>query len=213
MHVIGLCGQAGAGKDFVYRKIERWLTALGETSLRVSLADNVRLEVEGYLNEGRYLPKLWEKPYSTEVRRLLQWWGTDFRRAEDEDHWVNITAGEIEDIERENETDVVVVTDIRFGNEADMIRSFGGLLLQVTASRDTLKERLGGEVAPSHPSEVIDFATNGVILNEDSPIFPPNLVRLLGGDSQCYHCCRLHAPHPWHDNGRTFEPGVVSLNG
>lgn len=205
MKVIGLCGYAGSGKDYVYKKLDAFLATRQETTLRVALADEVRHEVEAIVGGGSYLPTVWEKPYPDEIRRLLQWWGTDLRRAADEDYWTFKTHGTIEDIEREGDTDVVIVTDVRFANEADMIRSLGGIVVQVLATGEKRAERLGGSLPPEHASEVIDFATDAAIWNHTGPVLSGTVARYLGLASTCAKCRTLYGEHPWHDDGTSGD--------
>lgn len=181
--VVGLTGYAGSGKDYVYGELCESVGAV-----RVAFADGVRLEVEEVLAWGTRpvaqrwdevrLPAVWKKPYPVEVRRLLQWWGTEFRRAEDPDYWVKKGVDRIEGL-WEIGCGIVVVTDVRFANEAQAIRDLGGIVLQVTAADDIRAERLGGELPPAHASEVIDFETDGTIENDHETVYPSAILHYL----------------------------------
>lgn len=78
-------------------------------------------------------------------RQILQWWGTEYRREQDPDYWINqvdlhLGAGQFDLVRR------IVVTDTRFDNEAAMLRAHGGIVWAIT--------RPGHEVAPgAHVSE------------------------------------------------------------
>jgi len=178
MKVVGLTGYAGSGKDYVCDTLKGNYEAV-----RVAFADGVRLEIEETLlarSPGqRGLEALWHKPYPDEIRRLLQWWGTEYRRAEDENYWVKKGIERIEDVYEFY--DLVVVTDVRFGNEADAIHALGGIVLEVTASEDVRRQRLGGQLPPAHASEVIDFEVDGTIRNDDDTYVPTVLVDYLDG--------------------------------
>lgn len=202
MKVLGLCGAAGSGKDHVYKLLDG--LDRGQV-MRVALADEVRHEVEEIVGGGSYLPTVWEKPYPVEIRSLLQWWGTDLRRKADEDYWVNKTAQTIEGIEWEGETDLVVVTDIRFANEAEMVRDLGGWVAEVGASAVVRARRLGGQLPPAHASEVIDFQRSGFIWNDlERPMMDPDTAVFLGYDGRCFKCLTFQA-HPFHDGGSVNE--------
>lgn len=63
-----------------------------------------------------------EKPRA--MRALMQNFGTDVRRAEDPNYWVDKWSKSLPD-------DNVVVDDVRFLNEADAIRLLGGVIIRV----------------------------------------------------------------------------------
>ena len=75
-------------------------------------------------------------------RSLMQWWGTEYRRAQDYNYWVKKTL----DFCVGNE--VYIVSDLRFKNEAQGIRDAGGYLIRV--------ERPGRPQISNadHPSEI-----------------------------------------------------------
>ncbi|MDH3997836.1 MAG: hypothetical protein OET90_03255 [Desulfuromonadales bacterium] len=77
------------------------------------------------------------------VRLILQWWGTEYRRASDPDYWVKAWERKIKqyDLERCH----VLVDDIRFVNELTLVRRLGGKLVKV--------ERPGFNGANNHASE------------------------------------------------------------
>ena len=144
MRWIGLTGKMGAGKDFTFSTLKE----MTDDVVRVGFADALKAEVTKFLqpaDPGFF----WQKPYSDPVRRLLQWWGTDFRRTEDPDYWVNMT----ERYARKQEPRIPVFTDVRFPNEADMIRRNGGFIVRVMAPPEVREQRLG-MVPPLHASEI-----------------------------------------------------------
>lgn len=64
-------------------------------------------------------------------RQILQWWGTEYRRAQHVSYWTRTMVSRIVGYQREGEKRFVI-TDVRFDNEAQMVRNLGGLLWQVT---------------------------------------------------------------------------------
>lgn len=174
--LIGLCGYAGSGKDAA----AAFLTGLPDGHPdgpweRVAFADAVRagllaldpsvavrqVEVDND-NDGEpsidFVPVRlseyieicggWdEAKKSAEVRRLLQRYGTEAgREIHGADCWVSIV---------ENKSIYVgcrvVITDVRFQNELDMIRRRGGIIVRISRpgigpKNDHVSERLVGEI-------------------------------------------------------------------
>lgn len=142
---VGFTGKAGAGKDFVadyiYEKIGTHVSVS-----KVPWAAGVREDIEQNLHIDR-IPVLWQKPTTLPVRRLLQWWGTEFRRSQDVDYWVKWGMSTASD----RMTDVIFFTDTRFENEVDAITELGGLIFNIRANEEVRIDRIG--VTPSHASE------------------------------------------------------------
>lgn len=80
------------------------------------------------------------KDHTPEMRKALQYWGTDVRRAFEDKYWVWKTRKTIDSLLVQGFT--VVVTDGRFPNELDLIHSMGGLILRLDVDRDTQRQRL-----------------------------------------------------------------------
>lgn len=96
------------------------------------------------------------------VRRILQWWGTEFRRAQDPDYWT--TAWERKLAEFDLQRTHILVDDVRFPNEVKVIKKNGGFFVRI--------ERPGFDGANDHSSEnSLDSyaAWDRVILN-DGPL-------------------------------------------
>lgn len=77
------------------------------------------------------------------VRRILQWWGTEYRRAEDPDYWTKAWGRKIEQYDLTSLN--ILVDDVRFMNEVNVIRAHGGRLVKI--------ERPGFTGANNHSSE------------------------------------------------------------
>ncbi len=182
MKIIGLAGQAGAGKDSTYEYIrDTHLQLVKQVVVRVAFADGVKEDIEDALEVETSV--LWDKPYPDEIRQLLQWWGTELRRAQDPMYWVNKGMAEAK-LQADSEAiHLVVITDVRFGNEAEIIREAGGLVFEVIATTATRQYRLGGNLPPAHTSEEIDFEVDGYIENYfdgQQPIVPKALYDYCG---------------------------------
>lgn len=145
--IIGLTGHKQSGKDTVFSLMEEVIPCR-----RIAFADPLRAEVlrvlggvdpipddappmlklmlEEELREIGAIPPGMEiaHPYTSRVRRILQWWGTEYRRAQDADYWLKRFLEAV----RAAPDSLWVVTDVRFINEADCIKREGGILWRIT---------------------------------------------------------------------------------
>ena len=62
---------------------------------------------------------------SLTFRQLLQLWGTEYRRLQDPDYWVKRLEAKLHGLER------VVIDDVRFLNEVEMIQRLGGKVIRI----------------------------------------------------------------------------------
>ena len=116
---VGLAGRAGSGKNFLARE---WPKAYRFYAEELSFGNRIRQDIEHALGDID-IPALWAKPTSHDVRRLLQWWGTDYRKEEQQnpDIWVDqaiALAGEME--MSFSPLDVIFFTDVRNANDPQL---------------------------------------------------------------------------------------------
>lgn len=138
---IGLIGKLGSGKTTAAKHIATEY-CYKRYSLAAPMREIVRI-VYPYLDkrDPRY-------------RQLMQKLGTDWFRAYDEDVWVNVLLSRTS-----LETHPVVVDDVRFPNEARILRDRGWQLIYINASDEVRKQRCidrdghWDESVLSHPSE------------------------------------------------------------
>lgn len=132
--IIGITGKAGSGKD----TLSDYLVNQGfiKLSFGSAVKDIVSIVtgwsrdfVEG-TNEERHLRETLKHPdYNKTCRELMQFIGTDlFRKQLSDNIWVNIIKNKIESDKINNK---FVITDVRFDNEAQMIKSIGGYIIQI----------------------------------------------------------------------------------
>ena len=137
MILIGLAGRKHSGKDTVHQAIKALHPTLKVA--RVAFGDPLKQEVASTL--GITVADIEnEKP---RFRLILQWWGTEWRRHSNPSYWIDIAREHI--IKALANNDITVVTDVRFINEANLIRSLGGRVIQVLRHRTTHTDQ--------HPSE------------------------------------------------------------
>ena len=176
--IIGVSGYAQSGKDTV----AGMLMGLHKYE-RVAFADKIRelllaMDPFVYANEDYYrLEDVvesfgWEvaKVRFPEVRRLLQDLGVGARESFGKDFWVKQALGQYKP------TDNIVVTDVRFQNEAEFIKGFPGAKIWRV-------ERPGVLAVNAHPSEsqMDDWEFDEVIKNDgDLDSLKSQIKTLLG---------------------------------
>jgi hypothetical protein len=75
------------------------------------------------------IPAEWlDEPRSP--RQILQWWGTEYRRREHEHYWSRQLLQRAIDLMRDG-LSRIVITDLRFQNEADTVRCLDGQIWQI----------------------------------------------------------------------------------
>ncbi len=130
-NIIGLTGYAQSGKDTVASVL---VEKYGYS--RIAFADKIRdflyginpmvaCSPTGYLQDLVNLVGWDTAKQEPQVRRLLQDLGISARDLIDENIWVNAALNNVGKDER------VVITDVRFENEAAMIKLMGGQLWRV----------------------------------------------------------------------------------
>ncbi len=80
-------------------------------------------------NSAQLTPAWFNQPRSP--RQILQWWGTEYRRAQEPRYWTRRLLERVVYHQRDGELRFVV-TDCRFPNEVDTVLAMGGELWQIT---------------------------------------------------------------------------------
>lgn len=135
MRLIGLTGPTGSGKDTVADHL-----AGVHGFVRLALADPIRHGLQAMLKlpdevfSGRDLKELPVTWIGRSPRQLMQTLGTEWGRHHiDDDIWLRAAARRIANIKRGWQyVRGIVVTDIRFANEADWLRRSGGCIWHIT---------------------------------------------------------------------------------
>ena len=135
--LVAFCGRIGVGKSTLAHELAD--STGGEV---MSFADPLRAMVSQIVDK-KYLSsdmidgvraKDVEIPWlgfpeKTTGRKLLQLCGTDFgRNMIDPEIWVKVARKRLEEFGQDKH---IFIDDLRFNNEADMVRSMGGLVVEV----------------------------------------------------------------------------------
>ena len=168
--LIGLAGYAGSGKStvatmlyeehgFARARFAGPLKAMMAALLKDSGADDETIHelIEG---ANKNHPSIWLNGISPRV--AMQTLGTEWGRVlMGEDFWIELAARKIERFRRRYPSVPMVFEDVRFVNEADLIRAKGGIVLRV--------DRPGTGPVNTHASDAPALAIDGRIVN-DGPL-------------------------------------------
>ena len=127
MMLIGLVGKKQCGKDTFCAMLTQLSSAPVQ---RLAFGDALKQEVA----QKCEVPLHMIEQQKAVFRPMLQWWGTEFRRQfHGQDYWIRRLEEKLLGLQqsRADAGLLVVVTDVRFKNEADMIRLRGGLLIRI----------------------------------------------------------------------------------
>ena len=153
MRLIGIAGQARSGKDTAAKYL---LNKLGRNWSTASFADPMKAMLNAIdvdtSDEAKDLPS---NQYGVSTRHMLQTLGTEWGRdGIGSNFWIDVFA-------RSNAGQCVIVPDVRFENEADLIREYGVLICM---------EGRGG-IEGSHISEQqLDFNEDDIFVNNQGSL-------------------------------------------
>ena len=125
--VIGLVGKAGSGKDTVFNLLKEMVP--DKEVVRLAFGDEVKKEVA----DRHQIPVELVEEQKEVFRIILQKWGTEYRRKQNERYWIDKIKTQVSFL-RDN-VDVVVLTDVRFLNEVDYVKDeCNGFIIKVIGS-------------------------------------------------------------------------------
>jgi hypothetical protein len=119
--IIGLEGFAGVGKDF-------YGGGLGNFQ-RLAFADVLKSELDAFLQERLKISAFTKNKIEKEIiRPILVCWGTEIRRKQNQEYWIDILKSRMNASSSEN----FVITDVRYLNEAKWILNGGGRVICIS---------------------------------------------------------------------------------
>lgn len=129
--IIAFAGPAGAGKDTAANILAERLKHRRRVA-RLAFAQPLKEAARhlfGFTDEQLYGEEkelaVWKGEKSP--RDVLQWLGTDVLRANDPDHFLHLMRARID----KADADIILITDLRFDNEADLVREMGGRVVWI----------------------------------------------------------------------------------
>ena len=199
MKIIGFTGKAGSGKATRATELER----LGWR--RMSFADPIRAMLQAWLNisveaggteaaadlqDAKQYAELKELPMAMwgekTLRQMMQLLGTEFGRDKvDPDTWVKTMRLRIASLEhghgksRKADELRIVIDDVRFENEAEMIRSLGGTVIRLVGPEGPATGIEGHRSEKGLPDSLVDYTVRWG-LNFDTTELGREIVEMLG---------------------------------
>jgi hypothetical protein len=156
--IIGLSGYARSGKDTLagmLMGLYKYENKAFANPIRDLLYEMNPMVKEGYRVQGVVDSYGWEeaKVSFPEIRTLLQNLGVGARNIFNDQFWVSQALSGV------SEGDKIVITDVRFPNEAAAIKNLGGQIWRI--------KRLGIDAANSHISETAmdDYPVDQIFIN------------------------------------------------
>jgi len=153
-HIIAIAGNARCGKDTLGKNISNLLNEYGVNSSTYSFADELKRETDKFLIEtlgiSAYTDNDEEKLI---IRPFLVFWGTEIRRKINPSIWVDKV------FERIKPNEVAIITDLRFENEFDFIKSNDGLSIYLSRIDSN-----GNQIGPANDYE----KTNNEFLSQNA---------------------------------------------
>ncbi len=140
--------------DALYREVNQWLAtdsgkrwASGDKSVTFNAQTNPLVPIPDWVQPDPKAEVSVRAPLGKHAK-LLQWWGTEYRRAQDNEYWTRQWKAAISP-----KANIVIATDMRFLNEADTIKSVGGYTIQVNRKNVDGTPFVDPSRDKNHPSE------------------------------------------------------------
>ena len=144
IHLIGLTGRKHSGKDTCLKNLSNCDCEFEIVNYSFALPLKAQLKdlfdlTDDQLNDP-ILKEEVDKRYDKSPRELMQWFGTDCMRKQiDDNFWIKkfirFYEKEISNSKMGTSKDkVIIVTDVRFNNEATVIRELGGSIVKIQRS-------------------------------------------------------------------------------
>lgn len=143
--LIGLTGRAGCGKNTAAALL---IDTAGVNALALAFADPMRnmlqalMGAAGYHNpqarlEERCLKEIVLEPFGCSPRRLMQTLGTEWgRQMIKPTLWVDLMRQRLE--RERHQWELILITDVRFDDEAQLIHTLGGEVWQIERAADVV---------------------------------------------------------------------------
>lgn len=156
--IVGLCGHKRVGKDTVAKRLE------SHGFKQIALADPIKfiaMVTFGWTDEmvygkNGYDREKIEEEWGFSVRHALERIGTEMGRNLHEDVWVRKVIAHAKEVHPQR----IVVSDVRFHNEARAIRKNGGVIWKI------VRPDFSGDARHASEMEIDDIEANYTLHND-----------------------------------------------
>lgn len=166
MKLIGLNGSMGVGKSTAIELTKE----LSAQKVKLVKFAQPLYDMQGAIYKR--IASVYERPETfIKDRKLLQWLGTEWGRDTiSKTLWVDIWKAEaIKQHNLGSSETVIVCDDVRFDNEAAMIKSLGGVIIRITSNKANNRiDTAAGLVHHASESGIDDKFLDGHIVNDGS---------------------------------------------
>lgn len=175
--IIGLTGKAGVGKDLFSELIKKHLDSAESFAFAKPIKEAAKI-LFNFTDEQLYdqikkeeIDIRWKKS----PRQILQWLGTDILREHiDQDFFIKCIKQKIENSDK----NFIIVTDVRFPNEAEFIRSMDGKVVKIIRPNAVTTEHNGHITEQGIADKLIDE----IIINDGTiEDFENKIIEFLNG--------------------------------
>jgi len=142
--IIGISAKIGCGKTFLtnffLEEYPEYIKLGFGDVLKQECSETYGYPLEwNYTEEGKVeiITLIGHHVDGMTVREILQWHGTEYRRAEDETYWlrkmIDILGfkNQFSGLFDKHTTINIVIDDVRFINEANFVKYYGGILIRI----------------------------------------------------------------------------------
>lgn len=128
MRIIGISGLARSGKDTLFEFLSEKLKNRNISSKRLAFADELKEECDDFLKKNIGISAFTETNVEKEIiRPFLVCYGTKVRRRLDKNCWINRLSDKLKSLNQ----DYVFITDVRYKNEIEWVKSQGGKTIHI----------------------------------------------------------------------------------
>ena len=155
--ILAISGKKRVGKNFLSQGLINQLEKMGLRAKNYAFADELKKELDPLFLLNAGVSAFTEDPAEKELcRSVMIAYGTGYWRKKDPDHWIKKLAAQLK---KDEQVDVAIISDVRFPNEINWLKSIGGKIIYLIRKDDS-----GNEFPPAG----IDEETNDPILRKEA---------------------------------------------